>query len=111
MYFGHDLSFWIALFGAALVRVLTSPFHSVLRAVVMVVTSVFVAWVFTDPVVDYLHLDPTIYKAAIGALLALTADGVLRGIFKAAQDPGSLLTFWRRLRFGEASSEEEGDKK
>ena len=42
-FLGHDWTFWVALFGAAIVRVLTSPFHSVLRSLAQVLVSVFVA--------------------------------------------------------------------
>lgn len=96
--FGHDWSFWIALVGATLVRVLTSPFHSFFRSVVMVVTSVFVAWLFTDPVVDWMRLNPGVYAAPVGGLLALTADGIVRMIFKVSSDPGVAIDLWNRLR-------------
>jgi hypothetical protein len=98
LFLGHDMQFWVALLLATMVRVVTSPFHNLWRSVVMVVTSVFVAWVFTDPVVDWMHLDPVIYKAPVGALLALTADGLVRIALNAAADPAQFLRMWRRLR-------------
>lgn len=96
--FGHDWTFWIALIGATIIRVVTSPFHSVFRAVVMVITSVFIAWLFTDAVVDYLHLDPAVYKAPVGGLLALTADGLVRLMFQYLNNPGELIDLWKRFR-------------
>lgn len=96
--FGHDWTFWVALVGAALVRVATSPFHSILRAVIMVGTSVFVAWAFADAVLDLLHLNPATYKTAVGALLALTADGIVRMIFSYAEKPDQLIELWRKFR-------------
>ncbi len=99
-FLGHDLSFWVALILATAVRVFTSPFHSVWRSALMVLTSVFVAWVFADPVVDWLHLDPAVYKAAVGALLALTADGFVRVALNIATDPSQLFRILRRLRGG-----------
>lgn len=74
----NDWTFWIALVGAALLRVLTSPFHSLLRAAIQVFVSVFIAWLFTDAAVDYLHLNPMVYRAPMGGLIALTADGLVR---------------------------------
>lgn len=96
--FGHDWTFWVALIGATIIRVATSPFHSIFRSVVMVITSVFVAWLFTDAVIDYLHLDPMIYKAPVGGLLALSADGFVRLFFTYLQNPGELIDLWKRFR-------------
>jgi hypothetical protein len=92
--FGHDWTFWVALVGAALVRVLTSPFHSVLRSAAQVFVSVFVAWLFTDSAVDYMHLDPAIYRVPMGGLIALTADGIVRMALTWAAHPS--LPFGRR---------------
>lgn len=100
MFLGHDLQFWIALGLATIVRIATSPFHSFWRAILMILTSVFVAWVFTDSAVDWLHLDPTIYRAPMGALLALTADGFVRVALNIGQDPSQIIKLWRRLRGG-----------
>lgn len=100
-FLGHDWTFWVALFGAALLRVITSPFHSIWRAAAQVFVSVFVAWLFTDAVVDYLHLSADIYRAPVGGLLALTADGILRVILGWAADPTKFFAFWQRLRGGE----------
>ncbi|MBI4921844.1 MAG: hypothetical protein HY834_08850 [Devosia nanyangense] len=102
MFFGHDLSFWIALFGAALVRVLTSPFHSILRASAQVFVSVFMAWLLTDIALAQAHLDPAIYKAPVGGLIALTADGIVRMILNWAANPADFLTMLQRLRGGGA---------
>lgn len=85
--FGQDWTFWVALVGAALVRVLTSPFHSVLRSGAQVFISVFVAWLLTDAAVDYMHLDPTVYRVPMGGLIALTADGLVRMALNWAANP------------------------
>lgn len=100
--FGHDWSFWVALVGAALIRVATSPFHSLPRAAIMVATSVFVAWVSTDAAVDFLKLDPLIYKAPVGAVLALSADGIIRLFFTFWEDPEKVLEMWKKFRGGGA---------
>lgn len=97
-FFGHDWAFWAALIGASAIKVMTSPYHSFFRAVVMVITSVFIAWLLTDPVVDFLKLDPGVYKAAVGGLLALTADGLVRLLLTWASNPGELVDLVNRLR-------------
>jgi uncharacterized membrane protein YpjA len=95
----NDWTFWIGVVLAALVRVATSPFHSIMRAVLQIAVSLVVAWIFTDAVVDYLHLNPAIYRVPMGALLALTADGVVRAILSTAGNPKTLLSMiFRRQR-------------
>lgn len=96
--FGHDWTFWVALIGAALIRVATSPFHSIPRAVIMVGTSVFIAWLLTDAVVDFLKLNPLIYKAPVGGLLALSADGLVRLFFTYLEKPEAVIELWRKFR-------------
>lgn len=108
-FLGHDWSFWAALLGAALVRVLTSPFHSFWRAAAQVFISVFMAWLLTDSVVDYLHLNPEIYRVPMGGLIALTADGLVRMALNWAAHPSSPLAFLLRIR-GETRNDGEGDK-
>jgi hypothetical protein len=104
-FFGHDWSFWAALLGAALVRVLTSPYRSFLRAAAQVFVSVFMAWLLTDSAVDYMHLNPDIYKVPMGGLIALTADGIVRMALNWAAHPSSPLSLLNRSR-KEAESED-----
>lgn len=99
-FLGHDLTFWVALVGAAIIRVATSPFHSWTRSIVMVVTSVFFAWLLTDPVLTWLALDPAVYKAAVGGILALTADGLVRWVLNLSNDPAKILDVWQKFRNG-----------
>jgi uncharacterized membrane protein YpjA len=87
----NDWTFWIGIAIAALVRVATSPFHSLGRAFLQIAVSLAVAWLFTDAVVDYLHLNPAIYRVPMGALLALTADGIVRAILSTSGNPRTLL--------------------
>lgn len=95
----NDWTFWLALMGAALLRVVTSPFHSIARAILQIAVSLVFAWIFTDAVVDYLHLNPVIYRVPMGALLALTADGIVRAILSTAGNPKTLLSIiFRRQR-------------
>jgi uncharacterized membrane protein YpjA len=94
-----DWTFWLSLVGAALLRVVTSPFHSLARSFVQIGVSLVFAWIFTDAVVDYLHLNPAIYRVPMGALLALTADGIVRAILSTAGNPKTILNMiFRRQR-------------
>jgi len=73
-------------------------FHSVLRSAAQVFVSVFVAWLFTDSAVDYMHLDPAIYRVPMGGLIALTADGIVRMALNWAAHPSLP---WRNRREGQ----------
>jgi hypothetical protein len=91
MFFGHDTSFWMATFGAAVVRILTAEYNGpallkLLRAVTIVFTAVFAAMVFTDPVCNYLGLNLEIYKVPMAAVLALTGEGIMRAVIRATGD-------------------------
>ena len=99
-FFGHDITFWVALLGATAIRVFTSPFHSIFRAAVMVFISVFMAWLLTEPVVDWMRLDPAVYKAPIGGLIALSADGVVRLGFEFLRNPSAAVDLYRRWKHG-----------
>ena len=81
-----DLPFWIAVIGAVVVKFLTSQFHSWLRAFSTAFTAIFAAYIFTDPVVDWVGLDPMTYNVPFAALLALTGEGVMRTIITFSTD-------------------------
>ena len=98
MIFGHDLSFWIAVGGATIVKLLTSPYNSFWRAVATVFAAVFSAWAFTEPTVDFLGLHPNTYKTPIAALLALTGEGFMRVVMAGSNDPIKLMDLWRAWR-------------
>lgn len=92
----NDLAFWAAMLGAALLRVITSPFHSMWHAAISILTAVFVAWVFTDAAIDWLHLNPGVYRIPMGAVIALTADGIVRVLLAAGRDPLKFISEIRR---------------
>lgn len=98
--FGHDISFWIAIIGATAIRVFTSPFHSIFRAGTQVFISVFMAWMLTDSVVDWLRLDPGIYKVPAASIIALSADGFVRLFFEFQRHPQKIAELWRTFRGG-----------
>lgn len=96
MIFGHNIEFWIAVFGAAAVKIITGSRRSWVEAFVSTVTALFMAWVFTKPVVAWFGWDYDIYAVPTGALLALTSQSLLR--FLIDLTPASaldLLKGWR----------------
>lgn len=97
---GQGGPFWLAVAGAVLVKLITSQYQSLLRAVATVFTAVFAAYFFTDPALDYLSLSPDTYKAPMAALLALTGEGFMRAIIAGANDPKKIGEVWRAFRGG-----------
>lgn len=98
--FGHDIGFWLAVIGATLVKLLTSPYHSFLRAAVTVFAAVFAAYIFTEPTVKWLGLEPETYTTPVAALLALTGEGLMRLGMASSNDPGKLFELLRQWRGG-----------
>lgn len=92
----NDFAFWAAMLGAALLRVITSPVHSMWRAAISILTAVFIAWVFTDAALDWLHLAAGVYRVPMGALIALTSDGIVRVLLAAGRDPLKFISDIRR---------------
>ncbi len=54
-FFGHDVAFSVAVIGATFIKVATSPQRSIISVATMVFIAVFSAYVFTDPVIAWLH--------------------------------------------------------
>lgn len=84
MIFGHDTSFWIATAGATVVRLLSmdhsglSPGAAIFRGVAGAFTAVFTAITFTDPLLTWQALDPSVWKVPTAAILALTGESLVR---------------------------------
>ena len=95
---GHDIAFWFAALGSALLKILLSPWMGFWKGVISIVAALFCAIVFTEPVLDYLNMDPETYKAALAALIALTGEGVVRWLLQIATEPGKLAAMIKTLR-------------
>lgn len=93
-----DIKFWIAVVGAALVRVATSENHSFIRSGITVATAVFLAWTFTDGALDWFNLPPATYRNPMAALLALTGEGFARFGINLINDPSKALDLWTKWR-------------
>jgi hypothetical protein len=96
MFTNFDLKFWVAVAGAALFKLLTSPWHSPTRAVLTVGAAVFVAWVFTDPVLHFMGWPAETYRNPVAALLALTGEGSMRWAIRIT--PDKLIQTWKDFR-------------
>lgn len=97
MFLGHDLGFWLAVAGAAVFKLLTSPSLSPVRALATVTAALFAAIIFTDPVLNWLALDPLQYKTPIAALIALTGEGLLRSIVSITSSPEKLIDTFKAI--------------
>lgn len=84
-----DWKFWGVAAGATLIKVASSPFFSIWRAILAVFAALFSVYVFTDPVMYYLKLSVDL-KLAVAALLALTGEGFMRMIIQWANDPRAI---------------------
>lgn len=91
-----DYRFWVAIAGAALFKLLTSPWHSPTRALLTVSAAVFSAWVFTDPVLHFMSWPPDAYRIPVAALVTLTGEGTMRWAMRIT--PDKLIQTWKDLR-------------
>lgn len=104
MWFGHSPSFWLAILGAILVKIVTSETHSFQRAVTTIIVAVFFAWAFTDAVVAYLNLDQEVFKTPAAALLALTGEGIAR-VMMSIKGFDDVIKLWRAFRGKDVSKD------
>lgn len=89
MFNNIDWGFLLTVIGATVVKVASSPFHSITRAALMMFAAVFSAYVFTDPVVRYFEIGHD-YYLAVAALLTLSGEGLMRMIITFSSDPEKL---------------------
>lgn len=80
---GNDSSFWLAVLGAATVRLLTAEYQGPWWARLIFILStyaiaLFAAIIFTSPLLHALSLPPDTYTLPIGVLIGLTGQSVMR---------------------------------
>lgn len=95
-FFGHEPSFWIAVGGATLFKLLTSHRVSWRAGLVTVGSAVLAAWVATDAVLAWMEWDPDTYKAPTAAIIALVGENVMRSIM--TLNLNKLIQIWKSLR-------------
>lgn len=93
-----EWKFWLAIAVATVFKLMTSPFYSLSRAIATVIAAVFCAWVFTDAVLDWMHLNATTYREPVAAVLALIGEGVMRWLIH--MTPDKFLKSWKQFRDG-----------
>lgn len=98
MILGHDVSFWISVLGATVIKLLTSPYSSFTRAVLTVFAAMFSAYVFTEPMIHWLGLDPLTYTTPMAALVALTGEGLMRTVISFAENPMKAVELYKAWR-------------
>lgn len=98
--FQFDPAFLISALGATIIKIATSPYHSLFRSIVTVLAALFSAWAFTDAALTLLGLDPAIYRNPMAAVLALTGEGVMRFVIGLSANPEKALDLWRKVRGG-----------
>ena len=102
MIYGHNVLFWVAVLGAGLLKLVLSPWHGIWRSALGFVSALFIAVIFTDPVLAYFNLNPETYKNAVAALVTLTGEGVVRWLLRVIADPKKLMEWIKIIRGGGA---------
>lgn len=100
VFFGHDLAFWFAALGAAVLKIILSPWLGLVKGLLSVAAALLVAIIFTDPLLVYLNMNPAVYKNAVAALVALTGEGIVRWLLQLVSDPAKILAFVKAWRGG-----------
>jgi len=93
----NDFSFWIAVVGAGLVKLVTSPRVSWLRGLISLAVAMFAAWVFTHPILKILNLDDD-YIIPIAVLIGLTGESIMKWLAFLAAHPRDALEFLTKWR-------------
>ena len=91
----HDLSFWVAILLAIIVKILTSPVQSVFRTITTMTAAIFAAWAFTDPVIHWTGAAPDVWTTPTAALLALTGENLVRKLIMWVDDPKQAFDLWK----------------
>ena len=76
--FGHDSSFWVAVIGATVFRIVTSQKEGWKQVLITGSTALFVAWAATDAVLDFWDWDPDKYKTLTAGMIVLVGENIMR---------------------------------
>ncbi len=100
----HDLAFWLAAFGATVVKLLTSEYGGPVKLTATVLAAIFSAYFFTSPAMHFLGLDPEVYTTVTAAVMALTGEGFMRWGMKLVDglpsEPGKIIDLFKQWRGG-----------
>jgi hypothetical protein len=98
MFLGHDIGFWIALIGAALIRVFTSTSLFLWGSLLTAIMAVFSGYFLWEPVLYLSGFDEAIFQVPAVILCTLTGEGVMRSLIHYASNPSKLLGIWKILK-------------
>jgi len=87
----------VAALMAALGFMLDSRRHSLMTAFLAILAGTSIAVLFTDPLIDYLHLSAT-WGNAIAGVLGISGRNLVVVINKISQNPGEIMRIWRGER-------------
>lgn len=93
-----DPYFWITAISAAVIRVFSAEKVHWPRSAVTFATAIFSAWAFTDAVIHYLGINPDVYEYPAAAIIAVTAENLMRIFLILTGDLkniASLIRAWR----------------
>lgn len=77
---GHDQTFWLTVIAAAILKIWASRGRSWKEAVFSGAIALFVAWVFTKPLISWMAWDAETYTIPVAVLLAWTSESIVRFI-------------------------------
>lgn len=90
------VDFWVAVLVAVAVKVKTSKRLSAWQVITTIFVAVGAAYVATDYTVDRTGLS----EPVAAALVALTAEGLMRWVLVALDDPRAAIGLWHAWRNG-----------
>lgn len=93
-----EIKFWIVILGAAVVKMLITKTQSVFQAVTSMAAAIFMAWVFTDPVLSWLEWPAENYRNAVAAVLALLGDTLIRRLLEISKSPTAFADLLKLFR-------------
>ena len=77
---GQEASFWITVGIAASIKALLSRFQTLRAATASMAAAVFVPWLFTDAVLDWMNWDRQTYLLPTAGLLAWLGEQWVRAL-------------------------------
>lgn len=90
---GPEMQYWLVVALATVIKVITSATLTWWKVITTVLFAVFAAWVFTDPMLHFLDLDPEVYRNPMAAIMALAGEGCMRWLVN--MNPEKVWQLWR----------------
>jgi hypothetical protein len=90
----RSFDFWIAVAVALIVKIKTSSQLGPIMVICTILVAVGAAWTVTDYAADVFGVP----EAVAAAIVTLTAEGVMRWILIAVNDPKQVIDLWKAWR-------------